>query len=119
MKNVTLEELVRELSKQRRGPGRRYPVALRERATAWAQGQRQKGIGVRRLSKELGLSTDTLRAWLGAGDEGPSLKMKSVRVVERRSSATMPGGFSLVSVSGYRVEGLSTSELVAVLRELG
>jgi hypothetical protein len=119
MKDVALEGLLAALSKHRRGAGRRYPVALRERATAWARGQRQKGVGVRRLSKELGMSTDTLRAWLGVAGGGASAKMKSVRVVERPAGATTPGGFRLVSVSGYRVEGLSTSELVTVLRELG
>jgi len=69
--------------------------------------ERQKGIGVRRLSKELGLSADTLRAWLGVVGDGATAKMKSVRVVERPASSTTPGRFTLVSASVYRVEGLS------------
>ena len=57
--------------------------------------ERQKGIGVRRLSKELGLSADTLRAWLRVVGDGATAKMKSVRVVERPATATTPGRFTL------------------------
>ena len=107
------EHLRRELDRVggRRGPC--FSADLKERATAWIVMRRAEGLTVSTIASELGLATGTVLKW--------SARSKSVRallpveVVAERSSERR---VSVVSPSGFRVEGLSLLEAAALLRAL-
>ena len=111
-----LEELrgaLARAARARRGPGRRYPAALRSEVAAFARGERRRGARVGTVARRLGLPRPTLLNWLRA----PGGCFAPVRV-EHTPEAEAGPGLLLVSPSGHRVEGLRLAELVAVLRAL-
>ena len=105
--------LRRELSRVEKGRGKRYPRDLRERVVAWARGRQEAGASWESIKRELGQKFDTVRRWCAA--VAKSRALVPVRVVATRSQRTV----SVVSPSGYRVDGLALSEAAALLRELG
>lgn len=117
-----LSELRRALADQGpRGPGRRVPRLLRERVVAAIRRRREDGTSVAKLAVALGLSVETLRRWLDTAVEGPSSTghPRPMPVALIGGAAQRPGALSLVTPSGFRVEGLSVetaAELLARLR---
>jgi transposase-like protein len=82
--------------------------------------RRDGGASVARLAGALGLSVETLRRWLDTDVEEPPhgghARPMPVAVV---AAAQNRGALSLVTPSGFRVEGLSVeaaAELLARLR---
>lgn len=107
------EALRAALEKSRAGRKRwRCPAGLRSEVVTYAQSRRGSGVGVRLIAVELGLSASGLSRWLKR--EG---RFRSVRVAQAESVA-VSAGLVLVTPQGYRLEGLSTSQALHLLREL-
>lgn len=113
--------LRREVLARERGPGRRYPEELRERAARWAVEQRRAGASWEELGGELGLRVDTLRRWVSAEPRGAAprsgerdVAMVPVRVISAPSERT----FAVVSPTGYRLEGVTLAEAASLLGAL-
>ena len=92
-----------------------FPQELRVRVTAWITTQRAAGVSVEVLASELGLSRGTVMKWSQLARASEVRAMVPVHVVADRVESTV----SVASPSGYRIEGLSLVEAVAVLKELG
>lgn len=110
--------LKRELSRRERGRGKRYPAELQRRVVLWARRRRAEGATWPTVAEELGLGLDTVRRWCLAEPkaEAPTRALVPVRVVARPSLATPA---TRVSLSGWRVDGLTVAEAAELLRTLG
>ena len=93
--------------------GKPYDSGLRERAVSWSRAQRAAGRTWEAIGAELGIGLDTVRRWCLS--ESSSTALVPVTVVEE---STAPHTVSVVSPSGFRVDGLSLIEAAALLREL-
>lgn len=97
--------------------GLRYSAEMRSLAVEYSRQSGALGRSRRQTALDLGLSEWSLSRWVRRGKE-PRRKavvpVHEVTVVE----PSVPGGPVLVLSSGVRVEGLSVSALVAVLKEL-
>jgi predicted transcriptional regulator len=108
--------LKRELGRVARGRGTRYPTELRERVVAWALARRRAGASWREIKRELGQRFDTIRQWCRVAEPKGARALVPVRVVAERAPERR---VSVMSPAGFRIESLSLTEAVAVLRELG
>lgn len=110
--------LKRELARRERGRGKRYSAEIKGRVVAWALGRRKEGATWPAVADELGLGLDTVRRWCLAAQKSdpPTRALVPVRVVTRPSPAQP---LTLVSVSGWRIDGLSVAEAAEMLRSLG
>ncbi len=113
MEDLALE--FRRGAKERRA-GRRYSEELRQLAVEYARQARERGHGRRWVAKQLGLSEGTVIDWL-RGSVGSSLPLR-VHEVKLTEPVAPSGHPVLVMPSGARVEGLSMSDLVALLGAL-
>ena len=111
MQDQELRDLRRELAAHQRGPGIYYPDALRERITNWARRQLAAGATAGAATASLGIGRDTLRRWLMPA----STALVPVEVVDVPRAMTV----SVVSPSGFRIDGLTIDDAIAVLRRLG
>ncbi len=115
MQDHELRDLRRELAPRVRGPGRHYPDKLRARITRWARGQLDDGAGLRAVASALGVHRETLRRWTTDEDDAPRLALVPVEVV----ADDPPGStVSVVSPSGFRIDGLTLDEAIAALARL-
>jgi len=106
--------LRRDLGRIETGRGKRYPAELRSRVVAWARKQHAAGTSWEEIKRELGQQFDTVRRW--CVDAGETKALVPVRVVETRAPSR---SLSVVSPTGFRIDGLSPTEAAALLRELG
>jgi hypothetical protein len=115
MSDHELRDLRRELSAVERGPGKRYPAALRVRISSWARREVERGRSLRTIADALALHRETLRSWLA--DAAPSAAaLVPVEVVSDHDAA---GSFTVISPAGFRVEGLALDDVAALLARLG
>jgi predicted transcriptional regulator len=85
---------------------------LKRRAAAWIVKERAAGRTVSELARELGIVAGTVLRW----SAGASVRqMVPVRVVADAAGAKT---VSVVSPSGFRIEGVTLAEATLVLREL-
>lgn len=115
MSQRAAEKLRQELDgvKGRRGPC--FPRDLKERTAAWLVQQRAAGVTVGELAAQLGLASGTVLRWCEL-KKRPSLALVPVEIVAEPNAAS---SMSIVSPSGFRIEGLSFADAVALLRALG
>jgi hypothetical protein len=109
--------LRRQVVARERGRGKRYPEGLRRRVTAWAHQRRDGGASLQVISKELGLSMETVRRWTAAARD--STPTRTALIPIEVISEPTAGRAVVVSPSGFRLEGLTLDEAVAVLARLG
>lgn len=102
---MSYSELIRSLSRVERGVGRRYPADVRRQVVAWVQGERAVGRSWGELADELGIPVSTLVRW--------STRPRAVPVIVQ-AAAPSPS-VSLVSPSGWRIEGVSLEQALALL----
>ncbi len=95
--------------------GKPYDPELKERILSHVASRRAAGASLASLAVKLGMSTETLRVWSGAGARRGSRAMIPVQVVAERHER----GATVVSASGHRIEGLTLEEAISVLRALG
>jgi len=91
--------------------GRRVPPQLRARLTAAARKLRSGGASWVAIGEALGVTGETARRWCASASTGTALV--PVQVAEPEEQPV-----SLVSPSGYRVEGLSLEQAAKLLRAL-
>jgi hypothetical protein len=106
--------LRRELGKvtSRRGPC--FPTELKQRVSRWLVTQRASGAMIADLALELGLSAGTVLKW-SAGAK----RSRALVPVEIVPSVRAERSVSIVSPSGFRLEGLLVAEAAELLRALG
>lgn len=120
------KQLRSEIAKLRPDKRRRYPEELRQRILAWVARAAGAGQLESDCSKAIGVKTWRFTMWrrleasdLARGREprGPGGEPLALVPIE---VPMMPGsdGLSVVSPSGYRVEGLSLQQVATLLREL-
>jgi hypothetical protein len=111
----TTEKLRRELDgvKGRRGPC--FPRDLKARTAAWIAERRAAGATVAELAAALGLASGTVLRW-SAPTTQRSRALVPVEIVAEPIAAS---SMSVVSPSGFRIEGLSFADAVALLKALG
>jgi hypothetical protein len=100
--------------------GLRYSKELRQLAVEYARQAKVQGHTRRRIAERLGLREKSLSRWQRRDLDPPvdrrSLQVHEVRLREPEGPTSQP---VLVMPSGARVEGLSMSDLVALLGALG
>ena len=94
--------------------GKRYSRELRERIVAFALARHDEGVSWATIASELGLSTQTLLSWRSVESRGVTA-MVPVRVVQDPPRECV----SVVSPTGFRIEGLALDDAVHALRALG
>ena len=109
------EEIQHCRSERSRRP--EYPDSLRQKIVALARERRESGAGVHRIAQSLGLSPNTLYAWLREGKTTPGLRAVDV-VATRRRASTPRSTPTLITPRGFRIEGLGVQDLVTLLRAL-
>jgi transposase-like protein len=105
------------LASHEAGRGKRYPAELKARITEFARARRGEGASWTQISADIGIAFETLRRWCTAREpkSSPSHALVPVRVVPDDAERTVSVG----SRGGFRIEGLTLHEAVAVLRALG
>lgn len=114
------KQLRGEIAKLRPDKRRRYPDDLRRRILGWVERATDAGQLEHECSKAIGVKTWRFRMWRQQEVHAARLEANPLALVpvELPAMATSVG-ISLVAPSGYRVEGLSLEQLVALLRGLG
>jgi hypothetical protein len=97
------------------GRGKRYAPELRAQVVVFAESRRNDGASWAEIASELSLHLGTLLRWSKATEMQPSRALLPVRVVPDAGERTV----SIVSASGFRIEGLTLREAIDALRALG
>ena len=87
------------------------PREVKARATAWIAAQRAEGRTVAEVAADLGVAAGTILRW----SNGAMRAIVPIRIVPDEPSRSI----AVVSPLGFRIEGLSVTDAVRVLRELG
>lgn len=106
--------LKRMLAGCERGRGKRYPAAVKREVVRYARRRREEGASWATIGDEIGLWFETLRRWCQQASEEAGV-IARVEVAEEPRSE----GVSIVSPSGFRLEGLDAAAAVAALKALG
>lgn len=115
MQDQELRALRRELAPRARGRGLHYPKELRQRIARCARRQLDEGAELGTIATALGVHRDTLRRWTADPAAIPSPALVPVEVVADCPRSTH---VSVVSPTGFRIEGLTIDEAVTVLARL-
>lgn len=113
-----IQILRRELARHERGRGKRYDAGLKARVIAFANARRADGETFDTVAASLGLAQTTIQRWCGGvrvEDEEACSALLPVVVLE---SARTTNTVTLVSPSGFRLEGLELTDAVSMLRAL-
>ena len=95
----------------RRGRGRPYPAALRNRVVAFAEQRRSAGVSAERIAGEVGLPAWTLTRWLARKPAFVPVEIvQSVEPVAPRIVVHGP--------RGLRIEGLDLGAVVELVARL-
>jgi hypothetical protein len=92
---------------------------LRERVATWTRRRRAAGVGWRELADEIGMSWRTLMRWtspLRAPRSSPALV--PVEVVADPIDHDRALALAIVTPRGYRIEGITIADAIALVREL-
>lgn len=103
------DELFAALAKMERGPGKRYPPELRHALIRWVDRERERGCTWGKAAEALGLSMSTLMRWCS--------KEQAVPVVVQQEDAVQ--SVSVVTPTGWRIEGLSLEQAATLLGARG
>jgi len=105
-------ELRRRVGRLKRDrPGFRFSAPLRRDIAAWVAVQRERGVWWCDLSRELGVSAETLKRWV-TPPSNSAASMLPVDVID----APPIGTVTLVAPGGIRIEGASIDAAIAILR---
>jgi transposase len=93
------------------------PSEVKARVRLYALGRREQGATLSQIGDELGLSVRNVQRWSATGGgarRGRAIVPVAVEVIAERRATV-----SVVSPSGYRLEGVGLDEAVQLLRALG
>jgi len=94
--------------------GRRYPPGMKQQILAFVERAKDAGMSVSECCRRLGLSSKQLSMWRGELRAAEPKALVPVKVVDEVPWSTL----SVVAPNGYRIEGLSTTQAIEVMREL-
>ena len=117
MKDQDLQLLRRDITRLPSGRRRRFPPTLRARITAWVASRRTSGAPWSALASELGIPAATLQTWEAASPTAVSPRLVPVEVAE--AAPAQPATVTLVSPTGWRLEGIPLSLVAQLLRGAG
>lgn len=112
-------DLREAIAQSRAGRARwRCPLPLRAQVVALAQEQREAGMSIQTVARELGLSESGLSRWLKAAEPLKATEplLRPVRLSQ--TSSPNPESLVLVTPQGFRLEGLSLTSAADLLRRL-
>jgi hypothetical protein len=96
----------------------RYPAPVRDAVVALARARLGQGQSLARVARGVGLSFPTLTTWL-TRPAAPALRPVTLTPAPGPvSPSASPATIVLVTPEGFRIEGLDSATLVAVLRSL-
>lgn len=98
------EGLVRALKGIERGRGKRYPAELRAGVLSFSLTERSRGRSWSEIADDLGLGVPTLMRWCSGQRALPV-------VVKHAETSTL----SVVTPSGWRIEGVTLSQVAELL----
>lgn len=101
-------------SAPRNSVGRAYPLAIRERATAFIERRRREGASDEGIGRELGISPMTFRRWVARRSASASSFM--LATVDTPPPPAM--GIVVHGPRGVRIEGLDLAGVAALLERL-
>jgi len=108
-----------EIAKLRADQRRRYSPVLKGRILAWTQRATAAGMLESECGPRLGIKTWRIRTWQREGTRPTPVVRESVALVPIEVHAQPSAiGPTLVTPSGYRVDGLGLEQLATLLREL-
>ena len=94
------------------GRGRRFSRELKSEIVDYVRSARAGGERSATIEREPNISWHTISRWRkAAGGPGPRVRMVSVGVLEQLAERE----FSLVSPTGWRVDGLTAGELRTII----
>ena len=113
----SLESLATELRRHRVGrdlQGVRYPLELRHRAVAACERCLASGESVAWVAAQLGIAPGSLERWRGSAPL-ESGSFRRVEIVDGEDGDRDAGSVTVVTPSGYRIEGLSPDQAAQFL----
>ena len=116
---LTFEETCLAISRYQepgKGAGVRYPASLRNAAARHVQNRLGQGETITSLSQQLRVASGTLQHWLE--QLSPTVVPVTVEDLGVGGDLFSAGGIRIVTPGGYRIEGLSVSQVGSVLRQL-
>jgi len=125
------DEIRSEVATLRKGPGRKYTRAMRERVLAWMERALESGMDMMECSRALGIAYQRLDAWRAEDERraatvvpeafvprpGPTTAMVPVALRDEFSPFGPSIGFS--APGGYRIDGLTLEQAIGLLRLFG
>ena len=109
-----LRSRLEALSRGKAPRGVRYPVELRAEVVRLAREAHGAGVRAGALAKQLGLPPGTITRW---GGRGPRQRLRRIKIVPARPAVmSPPSAPGLVTLRGWRVEGLDVATLLRVLQ---
>jgi hypothetical protein len=110
------QRLRAEILRMRIGQARRYEAAQRHRILDWVDRAGRSGVSERECAHQLGIPQARFAYWRArhASEQEPQLVPVEIRESESHAIAS----YAIVSPSGFRVEGLTIDQTVALLRAL-
>ena len=118
---MTMDETAREAREAvrrlgRRGPTSRVPVAVREKVLRYAEIERRRGTSWRRIAATVGLSGTAVQRWAVATPRARS-RLAPV-TVPTPTALPADDSITLVTPTGYRLEGLRLEAALGLLHSL-
>jgi len=114
-----MEDLAAEFCRgAKERPGFRYSKELRRLAIEYTRQAREQGYSRRQIAERLGVSESSVVDWQRRSEEPRAPRSLRVHEVKLTEPVVASGQPVLVMPSGARVEGLSMSDLVALLGAL-
>lgn len=117
---MTLQEegqgLRAEVGRLARGQGHKYPAELRGRILAWVERARDAGMSERTCGAALGLKPHRFEYWRKMATRDAAEPHALVRVGVHDEPTPFVSGLSFATPSGYRLEGLTMEQAIALLR---
>ncbi len=101
------------LSTDRVGPGRGYPRDLRARVARHVLSQRERGVPLGALVRELGVPSTTVLRWCRVFEEEPPLLFRPVPLID-----DTPRCFTLHGPAGIHLDGLDLGTVIAFRQRL-
>lgn len=110
------QRLRAEVGRLARGQGHKYPADLRGRILAWVERARESGMSERVCGAELGLKPHRFDYWRKMASRDAAEPRALVRVDVHDELVPLGPGLSFATPSGYRLEGLTMEQAIALLR---
>ena len=100
----------------RRGPGRRFPTALRTELVTAVRELRARGESVKRIAAMLRISKGSVERW--STTDRSRAQPTALVAVEVEAGDAREAKLTLIGPRGLRVEGLTVASTAMLLREL-